>query len=220
MAEANGEDAGTVGTGAEAGSVEVESTYSLAARCATPPGEPAIDRYGDWNCGPLSRTRLVEMCTKIQREPLFPSPPMDPGPKNLLEYLGLEWEMREAMLAQSCQAWDVIRPSESDICHGEVVSGWDADSMVPTTTILRAHVCPTSGRENPTCRLFSRADSYHPDSRTISGARNTIAPKKTIYRYDGFEEQPGYTSEVLFDSEGNQDLMEGMVNNLYHDVPR
>ena len=220
MAEANGEDAGTVGTGAEAGSVEVESTYSLAARCATPPGEPAIDRYGDWNCGPLSRTRLVEMCTKIQREPLFPSPPMDPGPKNLLEYLGLEWEMREAMLAQSCQAWDVIRPSESDICHGEVVSGWDADSMVPTTTILRAHVCPTSGRENPTCRLFSRADSYHPDSRTISGARNTIAPKKTIYRYDGFEEQPGYTSEVLFDSEGNQDLMEGMANNLYHDVPR
>jgi hypothetical protein len=220
MAESNGEDAASVEHGAEAGSVEVESTYAAAQMCQTPPGQPAIDAYGDWNCGPISRGRLVEMCIRIKREPQFPAGPMDPGPKNLLEYLGLEWEMREAMLSQSCEAWDVIRTSEREICHGEVIEGWAEDSAIPTATTVRAHVCPTSGRENPTCRLFSRADSYHPDPRTISGARKTVEAKKTIYRYDGFEEQPGYTSEVVFDPSGREDLLEGMVLGLYHDVPR
>ena len=220
MAESNGDDASSVGHGEDAGSVEVESTYAAAQSCNTPPGQPAIDADGDWNCGPLTRQRLVEMCTRIEREPLFPAPPMDPGPKNLLEYLGLEWEMREAMLSQSCEAWDVIRTSEREICHGEVVEGWADDSAVPTATVIRAHVCPTSGRQNPTCRLFSRADSYHPDPNTISGARKAVQPKKTIFRYDGFEEQRGYTSEVIFDPSGREELREEMTNKLYHDVPR
>ena len=52
------------------------------------------------------------------------------------------------------------------------------------------------------------------------GSHKTVEAKKTIYRYDGFEEQPGYTSEVVFDPSGREDLLEGMVLGLYHDVPR
>jgi hypothetical protein len=35
--------------------------------------------------------------------------------QNLLEYLGLEWEMRSEILSQVCLAWDVIRPSEPEV---------------------------------------------------------------------------------------------------------
>ena len=157
---------------------------------------------------------------KMDREPTHPAPPMDPGPKNLLEYLGLEWEMREAMLAQTCVGWDVIRTSEKEICFGEVVEGWADDSPVPSADIIRAHVCPTSGRELPTCRLFNTADHYHPDARTISGAINPIMAKKTEYRYDDFEQQPGYTMEVIEGLFGQENLREEMAEGLYTDVPR
>jgi len=219
MQESNG-DSAAVGLGAEDGSVEVESTYAAEQMCNVPPGQPAIDDNGDWNCGPLSRVRLVSMCMKMDREPTHPAPPMDPGPKNLLEYLGLEWEMREAMLAQTCVGWDVIRTSEKEICFGEVVEGWADDSPVPSADIIRAHVCPTSGRELPTCRLFNTADHYHPDARTISGAINPIMAKKTEYRYDDFEQQPGYTMEVIEGLFGQENLREEMAEGLYTDVPR
>ena len=220
MQESLGSDASAAGSGAEAGSVHVESMYQLAQSCATPHGEPMIDADGDWNCGPLGRGQLTEMCTKMQRDPLFPAPPMDPGPKNLLEYLGLEWEMREAMMSQSCEAWDVIRVAEREVCQGEVIEGWASDSAVPTATIIRAHICPTSGRELPTCRLFNRADSYHPDPNTISGALKPVEAKRTVYRFDGFEEGPGYTSEVILGIMGEEQLREELANKLYHDVPR
>lgn len=36
--------------------------------------------------------------------------------------------MREAMLSQSCEAWDVIRVAEKAVCHGEVIEGWATDT--------------------------------------------------------------------------------------------
>eukprot|EP01047_Picozoa_sp_COSAG01_P021269 COSAG01_NODE_1230_length_11112_cov_6.312511_5_plen_200_part_00 len=95
----------------------------------------------DWNCGSISRNQLLVDCKTLVRQPSHPAPPMDPGPKvsfetagiacycrkgthsldtmafgqNLLEYLGLDWEMRSRMLSQKCAAWDVIRESEPEV---------------------------------------------------------------------------------------------------------
>jgi hypothetical protein len=38
--------------------------------------------------------------------------------------------MREAMLSQSCEAWDVIRVAEKAVCHGEVIEGWAGPKAV------------------------------------------------------------------------------------------
>ena len=44
--------------------------------------------------------------------------------------------------------------------------------------------------------------------------------KKTEYRYDDFEQQPGYTMEVIEGLFGQENLREEMAEGLYTDVPR
>jgi hypothetical protein len=222
----------------------------------------------DWNCGSISRNQLLVDCKTLVRQPSHPAPPMDPGPKvsfetagiacycrkgthsldtmafgqNLLEYLGLDWEMRSRMLSQKCAAWDVIRESEPEVqpspprmcltrlfrvlltrlaqvCYGEVQAGWKDSSRVPSATVLHASICDTSGRAQPTCRLFSHAHSYHENSRTISGSRRQIEAQKTVWKYDEFDEQPGYTMSVM-DGIFGEELKEEVAHQLYHDVPR
>lgn len=37
--------------------------------------------------------------------------------QNLLEYLGLDWDMRSRILSQQCAAWDVIKKSEPEVTY-------------------------------------------------------------------------------------------------------
>merc|ERR1711865_978896 len=197
-----------------------EEAYAWQEACTPMPGQPSIDANGDWNCGPLSRNDLLVMCKTVVRESNHPAPPMDPGPKNLLEYLGLDWDMRSRILSQTCEAWDLIRTSEPEVCYGEIQPGWADDDPAPAATVLQASICPTSGKELPMCRLFSRADSYVADPHVVSGSLKKITAQKTIYRFDDFDEKPGYTMSVVDGIFGDEKLKEEMATGLYHDVPR
>eukprot|EP01052_Picozoa_sp_SAG31_P041960 SAG31_NODE_6511_length_1991_cov_1.470402_2_plen_524_part_01 len=104
---------------AEAGSIHVEEAYVAEALCGFDDGRP-IDANGTDRCGALQRPQIALMCMTLVNAPDDRAPPMDAGPKNLLDYLGLEWEMREAILAQPCAGWDMIMVSEREICWGEI----------------------------------------------------------------------------------------------------
>ena len=104
------------------------------------------------------------------------------------------------------------------LCYGEVQGGWADQDPVPSATIIQASICPTSGHEVPMCRLFSTADSYHADSNTVSGSLRQIFAETTSYRFDGFDERPGYTMSVLDGIFGDQQLKEEMADGFYHDV--
>lgn len=68
------------------------------------------------------------------------------------------------------------------------------------------------------CRLFSYAESYHEDPNVVSGALKTIEARETSYRYDGFDEQAGYTMSIRNNILGHEELQEEMAQQLYHDV--
>ena len=68
------------------------------------------------------------------------------------------------------------------------------------------------------CCLFSYAASYHEDPNVVSGALKTIEARETSYRYDGFDEQAGYTMSVRNNILGHEELQEEMARQLYHDV--
>lgn len=68
------------------------------------------------------------------------------------------------------------------------------------------------------CRLFSRADSYVADPHVVSGSLKKITAQKTIYRFDDFDEKPGYTMSVVDGIFGDEKLKEEMATGLYHDV--
>ena len=68
------------------------------------------------------------------------------------------------------------------------------------------------------CRLFSRADSYVADPHVVSGSLKKITAQKTIYRFDDFDEKPGYTMSVVDGIFGDEKLKEEMERIMQRNI--
>ena len=68
------------------GSIHVEAAYRAEALCGFDGGRP-IDPNATDRCGALQRSQIATMCKTLKNRVEHLTPPMNAGPKNLLDFL-------------------------------------------------------------------------------------------------------------------------------------